>query len=219
MSSDRTPEILALCREGLAVSAICERLHLHHLTVKRALAEHGREPVKRVDRWPSEKVAELTRMWLAGSTATEIGVAIGVTRNAVIGKVQRLGLQRDPILTAINHKRNSKKQGGNSPVLMRGVSAARKIKERKSRAKPKLVCVSVEDENVPTKTLMEMGPRECRWPIGDAPDGRAAEQRFCGGKTLKNCTYCTRHGIKAYDQDTKKRSEDELFRSVRRWAA
>ena len=43
--------------------------------------------------WTDERVAILTRMWMEGASASQIAKELGsVTRNAVIGKVHRLGL-------------------------------------------------------------------------------------------------------------------------------
>ena len=43
--------------------------------------------------WTDERVETLKTMWLAGSSASQIAATLGdVTRNAVIGKVHRLGL-------------------------------------------------------------------------------------------------------------------------------
>ena len=42
--------------------------------------------------WTSERIDELTKLWEEGITTAEIGRRIGVTKNAVIGKVHRIGL-------------------------------------------------------------------------------------------------------------------------------
>jgi GcrA cell cycle regulator len=42
--------------------------------------------------WTEERIEQLTRLWEEGITTAEIGRQIGVTKNAVIGKVHRLGL-------------------------------------------------------------------------------------------------------------------------------
>src|SRR5690242_12698087 len=44
--------------------------------------------------WDSERVEELKRHFNAGLTCSQIAREIGVTRNAVIGKMNRLGLSR-----------------------------------------------------------------------------------------------------------------------------
>lgn len=43
--------------------------------------------------WTQYRVDTLIRMWDKGATSTEIGEMLGVTRNAVTGKVKRLGLK------------------------------------------------------------------------------------------------------------------------------
>ncbi len=45
-----------------------------------------------VGTWTPERIDRLTVLWEEGVTTAEIGRRIGVTKNAVIGKVHRLGL-------------------------------------------------------------------------------------------------------------------------------
>jgi GcrA cell cycle regulator len=42
--------------------------------------------------WTPEKVEELTKFWASGLSASEIGRRMGITKNAVVGKVRRLDL-------------------------------------------------------------------------------------------------------------------------------
>ena len=44
--------------------------------------------------WPDNKVNYMVDLRRRGWTATQIGKAMGVTRNAIIGKLDRLGLIR-----------------------------------------------------------------------------------------------------------------------------
>lgn len=47
--------------------------------------------------WTEERIATLSKMWEGGQTASQIAEALGgVSRNAVIGKAHRLGLQSRP---------------------------------------------------------------------------------------------------------------------------
>jgi GcrA cell cycle regulator len=49
-------------------------------------------PVELIETWTPERIEALTRLWEEGVTTAEIGRRIGVTKNAVIGKVHRIGL-------------------------------------------------------------------------------------------------------------------------------
>jgi GcrA cell cycle regulator len=43
-------------------------------------------------RWTAERCEELTRLWVAGMSATGIATELGLTRGAVLGKLARLKL-------------------------------------------------------------------------------------------------------------------------------
>ena len=49
-------------------------------------------PAEVIETWTPERIEALTRLWEEGVTTAEIGRRIGVTKNAVIGKVHRIGL-------------------------------------------------------------------------------------------------------------------------------
>ncbi len=82
--------------------------------------------------WSDERVAILKKMWLEGNSASEIAKELGnITRNAVIGKVHRLGLS--------NRDSNASKTGSNPTKPVTGVKRGRppKItKEPKKRGRP-----------------------------------------------------------------------------------
>ena len=44
--------------------------------------------------WTEERLADLKRLWADGLSITQIGLEIGVSRNAVVGKVHRMGLPK-----------------------------------------------------------------------------------------------------------------------------
>ena len=46
-------------------------------------------------KWTKERVLKLERMWLEGLSAREIALSLSTTRNAVLGKVHRLGVKRE----------------------------------------------------------------------------------------------------------------------------
>lgn len=45
--------------------------------------------------WTLENTALAVRLWTEGKSASEIGKTLGITRNAVIGKVHRMGVKRN----------------------------------------------------------------------------------------------------------------------------
>ena len=85
--------------------------------------------------WSDERVAVLRKMWLEGNSASEIAKELGnITRNAVIGKVHRLGLS--------NRDTNVSKAGVTAEKSIRGLKRGRppKInKEPKKRGRPQKI--------------------------------------------------------------------------------
>jgi len=82
--------------------------------------------------WNDERVAILKKMWLEGNSASEIAKELGnITRNAVIGKVHRLGLS--------NRDTNTSKSGTNPTKAIKNVKRGRPPKvnqEPKKRGRP-----------------------------------------------------------------------------------
>ena len=82
--------------------------------------------------WSDERVAILKKMWLEGSSASEIAKELGnITRNAVIGKIHRLGMS--------NRDTNNLKSGSSTSNATKNVRRGRppKVnKEEKKRGRP-----------------------------------------------------------------------------------
>ena len=85
--------------------------------------------------WSDERVAILKKMWLDGNSASEIAKELGnITRNAVIGKVHRLGLS--------NRDTNVSKAGiaGNrAPKSVKRGRPPKINKEPKKRGRPQKI--------------------------------------------------------------------------------
>ncbi len=142
--------------------------------------------------WSDAHIADLRRLWVEeGHSASIIGGMLGRTRNAVIGKVHRLGLPvRLGTLSGVRKKAGRK---GYNPGAF-----------RKSRAKPPELRVArvkpVRPQEVPPPearmvSLLELTPHDCKWPIGDPvlPDFG-----FCGAKQFASFPYCQHHVAMAY---------------------
>ena len=78
--------------------------------------------------WDDERVAILKKMWLEGNSASEIAKELGnITRNAVIGKVHRLGLS--------NRETNISKSGSTPTKAIKNVKRGRPPKASKETKK------------------------------------------------------------------------------------
>jgi len=132
--------------------------------------------------WSDDRVTTLKSLWLDGLSASQIAKQLGgVTRNAVIGKVHRLGL--------------SGRAMPSSPARLARVAAPRTAAralppKSKPKSRPPLVCVPIEPapEGPGLVTSMAgLGAHACKWPIGDPKAdgftfcGRPAEGPYCGG--------------------------------------
>lgn len=132
--------------------------------------------------WTDDRVELLTKLWGEGKTAAEIAKELGgVTRNAVIGKAHRLKLSNRVSPIQQNNKKPAPKPA--APV-------------KKSKQ------IVAEDEGREKFALTDLGPRQCRWPIGDPRD---ANFGFCGCESISGLPYCSEHAQVAYQAATRNR--------------
>jgi len=166
--------------------------------------------------WTDERVETLKKLWLEGLSASQIAKQLGgVTRNAVIGKVHRLGLSgratpSQPSRPAFRTAR---------PVRPASVGSAshRRAEAPKADALARIAPRALPLVEEPgTATVLTLGAHMCKWPIGDPA---TAEFTFCGRRAGDEGPYCVEHARVAYQppQARKKTSASELARSLRRY--
>ncbi|CAH1651312.1 GcrA cell cycle regulator [Hyphomicrobiales bacterium] len=159
--------------------------------------------------WSDERVELLRKLWSDGLSASQIAAELGgITRNAVIGKVHRLGLSGRAKSTAGSSPRPRK------PVRQPGVASpapavtvpgpmrtsAALAPQPLAEAAPVLVRLAQprEDVVIPMServTIMELRESMCRWPMGDPT---TPEFRFCGARSELGMPYCSHHSRIAY---------------------
>ena len=153
--------------------------------------------------WNPERVDQLKRCFEAGLTCSEIAREIGVTRNAVIGKLSRLGLSRPRDVLEKPLRRAAALAGPKGPrprrsLRMRAdIFTQRKLLNNAFAAAEPRACDEpiVPIDNGRGCTLLELGERKCRWPISDP--GRD-DFCFCGNEPVAGLPYCLGHARMAY---------------------
>ena len=151
--------------------------------------------------WNDEKVNKLKELWGKGNTASQIAEIIGgISRNAVIGKANRLNLS-----SKLKVKNTSSYQGFQDNDE---VNNSKQRKSRKSRFQSLIIEKNFEPEN--PKQLEELDEESCKWPINH-PDEDSFY--FCGRSSLKEFSYCKLHLLYAYKakgkkEDTANKEED-----------
>ncbi len=169
--------------------------------------------------WTDERVETLKKLWQEGHSASQIAKTLGgVTRNAVIGKVHRLGL--------------SGRSAPSQPArpLYKPAKPPRPAAQAQPAPQPAPRRVSVEPAPRPvaqvpavpviegpgTATVLTLGSKMCKWPIGDPSSD---EFTFCGRRAADGIPYCVEHSRVAYQPQQKKKKDTgtELSRSLRRY--
>ena len=142
--------------------------------------------------WNEQKVAKLKELW-GTHTAAEISKIIGdVTRNAIIGKANRLNLSSKIKTRSVSSNQNFQNtdNGNNDSTQKRG---------KKSRFQSLVIEKNFEPEN--PKQLEELTEDICKYPINDPTDKNFY---FCGRSSLKDFSYCKLHLLYSYQQKNKK---------------
>jgi GcrA cell cycle regulator len=168
--------------------------------------------------WTDERVELLKKMWGEGQSASQIAKELGgVTRNAVIGKVHRLGLSNRTSGAAkpetkpkVAPKADPKPKVAPKPAEPAARSepdaAPKPLPARKqiipagqplppqpsaNEISPEaLAKVSAVEKKAKKLSLMELTERTCKWPVGDPA---TEDFWFCGLPVQQGKPYCEAH--------------------------
>jgi GcrA cell cycle regulator len=158
--------------------------------------------------WTDERVEQLKKLWESGLSASQIAAELGnITRNAVIGKVHRLGLSGRAKSPSSSVPRPRKARPSQHMVrisrpMSRGNTALAQAFETEPEHDP-----IAYDNVVPMnqrKTLLELSEDTCHWPVGDPS---TSDFFFCGGKSLQGLPYCAHHSRVAYQPAVDRRRD------------
>lgn len=154
--------------------------------------------------WTDERVELLKKLWADGLSASQIANQLGgVTRNAVIGKVHRLGLSgratTSRVKTSRARRRPSRPRSDSRPNYVSYGNVALKTVYEED-AEPDLAPLPrpVAELYIPPEeraTILTLTETKCRWPIGDPGD---EDFHFCGREAGIESPYCEHHNRVAY---------------------
>ncbi|MFK7878226.1 GcrA family cell cycle regulator [Roseobacter sp.] len=170
--------------------------------------------------WTDDRVELLKKMWGEGQSASQIAKELGgVTRNAVIGKVHRLGLSNRATASA-TAKTEPKAKAAPKPEIKqkpaqkpaesttstevqpvpRPLPARKQIIPAGQPLPPQpsaneispeaLAKVSEIEKKAKRLGLMELTERTCKWPVGDPA---TEDFWFCGLPVQTGKPYCEAH--------------------------
>jgi GcrA cell cycle regulator len=134
--------------------------------------------------WTTERIALLRNRIDAGFSCGQIAREIGVSRNAVIGKANRLGLSRFKSATGIK-----------PPKIARPRIFTQHKNLQASQAKPQIAFEKVSGDSANRCSLFELQQWHCRRPISEPG---AEDFGFCGSKMVDGLPYCEAHARMAY---------------------
>lgn len=169
----------------------------------------AKRPTARVSMsWTDERVELLKKLWGEGQSASQIAKELGgITRNAVIGKVHRLGLSNrntGATKSDASDKANKTasepakvkpqaKEPEQKPARRQIIPAGQPLPPQPSanEISPEALAKVTEVEKKAKKiSLLELTERTCKWPIGDPA---TPDFWFCGLPTQSGKPYCEAH--------------------------
>jgi GcrA cell cycle regulator len=167
--------------------------------------------------WNDERVDALKKLWADGLSASQIAGRLGgVTRNAVIGKVHRLGLAGRATTSRMkSHRMPRVRTARAAKNLMRGQRPAvgnpafrNLFGESEPYVPPAEEVVIPLNERKYIQTLTESC---CRWPIGDP---QQPDFHFCGKSKVPGLPYCEVHARRAFQPPQARRRERDAIPMV-----
>jgi GcrA cell cycle regulator len=140
--------------------------------------------------WTHERIEQLRACVDNGMTCSQIAAAIGVSRNAVIGKIHRLGLSSGRPAGA-SARANCPPRARHS----RGPTQRRLLRLAYARAPLDEILSAIVVISTHPCSLIDIDAHQCRWPIGDPA---STNFLFCGNDAIAGFTYCVGHARMAY---------------------
>lgn len=173
--------------------------------------------------WTDERVAELVRLWTEGYSASQIARKLGgCTRNAVIGRVNRMKLtaRRAPSIPGMVTERKTPKRATLAKInrALAQPNKLRVIANQQTFVEPEPRAPRAEVSTrafVPLEVCdpVPFGSLGCKWPVA----GDGADLMCCGAKRRDESPYCHHHHAIGFVPHKTAKPAQEYARSLRRY--
>lgn len=137
--------------------------------------------------WNESNVARLKELWDQGLPTAQIGKLLGFTKNAVVGKAHRIGLERRPSPIRRTAAKPDRKKA-RSPIIPT-------LNFEVSKEEPKEALTKENFQPAVKNIFTNQTKRGCEWPDGH-PD--ESDFKFCGKDRFEDKPYCIDHCAVAY---------------------
>jgi GcrA cell cycle regulator len=161
--------------------------------------------------WNDERVELLKKLWSEGLSASQIAGRLGsVTRNAVIGKVHRLGLSGRATTSRMKSHRPRARVAQQQPKRLakpRFPSQGNPTVRGHYQLDAEPFVPTVEELDIPLnerRTIATLTECSCRWPIGDP---QLADFHFCNRDKVPGLPYCEFHARRAFQPPQPRRRD------------
>ena len=149
--------------------------------------------------WTDEAIATLTRLDAEGRPFSQIGAALGISRNAAIGKARRIGLPPRTAENCVVNWRSAKlSRAGKSGKGSRPQPRTRRFTDDGKRMvetnEVEAINIFAPEYSPLAVAFIQLEPQHCRWPVNSDQPGYWS----CGAKHIDGCSYCARHARIAY---------------------
>ena len=165
--------------------------------------------------WDNATLKKLKALTGKGLSTSEIGKRLGMSKNAIVGKLNRLGWNaKAGGATAGAEKKAEVKKPDDKPVVAKKTTAKKSEPAKKTSVKvtvtkttPKVAEAKTDAKTTAKNLAMhqriiknsleiaKLKTNQCRWPIGDT---NSEHFHFCGETVFIGKPYCYEHCKQAY---------------------
>lgn len=164
--------------------------------------------------WDNATLKKLKALTGKGLSTSEIGKRLGMSKNAIVGKLNRLGWNAKAGGATADDKKADVKKVASKKTAVKKTESVKKTVAKKAEAKTTAKKTAPKETTKKSDTkanakdlaahqriiqhsleMANLKPNQCRWPIGD-PDSE--HFHFCGEAVFVGKPYCYEHCKQAY---------------------